>query len=98
MLYSQYANPKELIRMYIKRGRFGEFVTNILRQEEKRKKEEAEKDNERKLWMIYVHSMSGKSFNEWKRENVKPVNKSGGDLDMTVQDQEEIMNKLFSNR
>lgn len=84
--------------MYIKRGRFGEFVTNILLQEEKRKKEEAEKDNEQKLWMMYVHSMSGKSFNEWKQEVVKPVKNSGGDLNMTVQDQEEILNKLFPNR
>jgi len=84
--------------MYIKRGRFGEFVTNILRQEEKRKHEEAEKENEQKLWMMYVHSMSNKSYNDWKRECVKPVNKSGSDLDMTLQDQEEILNKLFPNR
>lgn len=86
------------MRMYIKRGRFGEFVKNILLQEDKRKKEEAEKENEQKLWMIYVHSMSNKSFNDWKNEVVKPENKTGGDLDMTVQDQEEILNKLFPNR
>ena len=84
--------------MYIVRGRFGEFVTNILRQEEKRKQEEAEKENEQKLWMMYVHSMSGKSFNDWKREVVKPESKTGGDINMTVQDQEEILNKLFPNR
>lgn len=84
--------------MYIKRGRFGEFVTNILHQEAERRQEEAEKENERKLWMMYVHSMSGKSFDEWKREVVKPANKAGGDLNMTVQDQEEILNKLFPNR
>lgn len=85
------------MRMYIKRGRFGEFVKNILLQEDKRKKEEAEKENEQKLWMIYVHSMSNKSFNDWKNEVVEPENKTGGDLDMTVQDQEEILNKLFPN-
>lgn len=84
--------------MYVKRGRFGEFVRNILHQEEQRKKEETKKDNEHKLWMMYVHSMSGKSFNEWKHENVKPVEKAGGDLNMTVQDQEEILNKFFPNR
>lgn len=84
--------------MYIKRGRFGEFVTNILLQESKRKQEETEKENEQKLWMIYVHVLPDKSFDEWKREVVKPANKAGGDLNMTVQDQEEILNKLFPNR
>ena len=67
LLYSRYANPKELMRTYIKRGRFGEFVENIISAENKRRKEEAEKENEHKLWTMYIHSMSDKSFIDWKK-------------------------------
>lgn len=55
------------MRTYIKRGRFGEFVENIVSAENKRRKEEAEKEEEHKLWTMYIHSMSDKSFIEWKK-------------------------------
>ena len=68
MLYQRYANPKELMRAYIKRGRFGEFVDKIINSHNQRKREEAEKEEEHKWWTMYVHSMSDKSFEMWKRE------------------------------
>ena len=55
------------MRTYIKHGRFGEFVDNIINAENKRRKEEAEKENEHKLWTMYIHSMSDKSFIDWKK-------------------------------
>lgn len=58
----------ELMRLYINQGRFGEFVTEILYMDFKRKQEEAEKEEDNKLWLAYIHSMSDKSFNEWKAE------------------------------
>lgn len=66
LLYSRYSNPMELMRIYIDTGRFGEFVTEILSMDEKRKQEEAQKEEDNKLWLAYVLSMSDKSFNEWK--------------------------------
>ena len=71
MLYQRYANPKELMRAYIKRGRFGEFVDNIINSHNQRKREEAEKEEEHKWWTMYVHSMSDKSFEMWKRELIQ---------------------------
>lgn len=53
--------------MYINNGRFGEFVTEILAMDVKRKEEEARKEDDNKLWTAYL--LSGKkdqSFNEWK--------------------------------
>lgn len=66
LLYSRYASPMEFMNTYINTGRFGEFVTNIIKMENKRKREEADKDNDGKLWQLYVHSMPDMSFNEWK--------------------------------
>jgi hypothetical protein len=57
----------EFMKMYINQGRFGEFVEEILAMDRKRKDEEAEKENDNKLWTAYL--LSGKkeqSFNEWK--------------------------------
>lgn len=56
------------MKTYIKRGRFGEFVDNIINSHNQQKREEAEKEEEHKWWTMYVHSMSDKSFLEWKRE------------------------------
>lgn len=56
------------MQSYIKRGRFGEFVENIINADYERKREEAEKEEEHKWWTLYVHSMSDKSFTEWKKE------------------------------
>lgn len=53
--------------MYINNGRFGEFVTEILAMDKKRKDEEAEKENDNKLWTAYLLSgAKEQTFNEWK--------------------------------
>ena len=68
LLFSRYASPLDFMKLYIDQGRFGEFVEGIIGLENKRKKEEEEKENDDKLWQAYLHSMSEKSFIEWKRE------------------------------
>lgn len=68
LLYSRYASPMELMQIYINQGRFGEFVTEVLEMNYKRKLEEAEKENDHKLWDIYVKGVIDKSFTEWKKE------------------------------
>lgn len=67
LLYHRYSNPLELMHQYINTGRFGEFVTEILSMDAKRKQEEAEKEEDNKLWLAYILSMSDKPFNEWKK-------------------------------
>jgi len=56
------------MNIYINQGRFGEFVTNIIELTNKEKKEAFEKDDENKMWELYLHSHSDKSFNKWKEE------------------------------
>ena len=97
MLYTRYANPKELISIYVKQRRFGEFVDNVINKENQRRQEEADKENEQKLWQLYVHSMTDKSFNDWKAQVLQssvtaPV---GKDADLTDSDIDKIMKKLF---
>lgn len=56
------------MNIYIEQGRFGEFVSEILEADYKRKQEEAEKESDNRLWLAYIHSHSEKSFNEWKAD------------------------------
>lgn len=51
---------------YIKRGRFGEFVYRVIDRENQRRKVEAEKEEDNRLWIAYVHSMAEKSFPDWQ--------------------------------
>ena len=74
LLYSRYSNPLEFMRLYIENGRFGEFVENIISMDNKRKQEEAENENERKFWELYVHSQSDKSYKDWKAEVIRNSN------------------------
>ena len=53
---------------YINQGRFGEFVSNILEMDHKRKQEAAKKENDDRLWSAFIRSGSDKSFNDWKEE------------------------------
>lgn len=55
------------MKQYISQGEFGEFVENIIRLDEQRKNEQNEKEEDAKLWNMYVHSMSSESFNDWKK-------------------------------
>lgn len=102
LLYSRYASPMELMNIYIENGRFGEFVEKIVELDNERKREAAEKENEHKLWMMFVHSgVTDMSFNEWKKNNIKGNVKqentvqNGTDEDMTDDDIENIVNRFF---
>lgn len=68
LLYSRYASPWEFMRLYIEQGRFGEFVSEILAMDAKRKQEAAKEKDDDRLWAAYIRSMSDKSFNDWKKE------------------------------
>ena len=57
----------ELMKIYIDQGRFGEFVTEIIDMDFKRKQEEAEKEEDNRLWLAFIHSASDKNFSEWKK-------------------------------
>lgn len=87
------------MRTYIKRGRFGEFVENIINAENERKRKEAEKEEEHKWWTMYVHSMSDKSFIEWKKELMeqkKPESYSmtNEQVEATKQDAKGILQRI----
>jgi len=89
----------EFMHLYIEQGRFGEFVEGILELDFKRKKEEAEKENEDRLWTWYVHSMSEKSFIDWKKELMeqkKPESYSmtNEQVESTIQDSKGILQRI----
>ena len=99
MLYRAYSNPLDLMNRYINQGRFGKFVTGFLESEYERRKEEHEKDNDWKLWVMYVHSYSDKTFGEWKSEVTKKAKtdtrKANKDYDLTDDGIKSIVNELF---
>ena len=100
MLYRAYSSPMDLMNRYINQGRFGDFVKGFLEAEFERRKEEAEKDNEWKLWVAYVHSYSNESYNEWKKRVCQPASTNrtrGKDEDLTEEGIEKIIGKLFSS-
>ena len=80
LLYAKYASPMDLIKMYINRGRFGEWVTSVLDEEHQRLKDEAEKEDNWKLWIMYTHLASvgavEESFVDWKERVCKPAIKN----------------------
>lgn len=103
MLFSRYASPFEFMRLYIEQGRFGEFVTEIISAENKRRKEQAEKEDEEKLWAAYVHSYSDKSYSDWKSEIMRPASRERErskkrDEDMTKADIDNLMKRLFKEK
>lgn len=83
LLFSRYASPLDFMKLYIDQGRFGEFVEGIIGLENKRRKEADEKENDDKLWQAYIHSMSDKSFIEWKKE-LKQGNKESNNQPATL--------------
>lgn len=77
-------------------GRFGEFVSEIIKAENERRKETEEKENEQKLWELYLHSYSDKSFVDWKSEiQTKTNEQKTKDENMTEDDIVNIINELF---
>lgn len=100
LLFSKYANPMESIALYINRGLFGEFVTHTIDRENERIRKEAEKDEEWKLWTLFLHSSSDESFADWKKKVLKKTDqkqKRGRDEQLTDDGIKAIINKLFPN-
>ena len=102
LLFSRYASPFEFMRPYIEQGRFGEFVTEIITAENNRRKEQAEKEDEEKLWTAYIHSYSDKSYSDWKSEIMRPESRDRQrskkrDEDMTKDDIDNLMKRLFKD-
>lgn len=96
LLFTKYANPQECIALYIERGRFGDFVTNIIDQENERLRKEAEKEEDWKLWTLFLHSSSGESFNDWKKRILKTgERKHGADENLTDAGIKAIIDSLF---
>lgn len=85
--------------MYIKRGRFGEFVQQFLESEYKRKKDKAAEDKEWKLWLAYVHSYSEETFGSWKQKVDGSVDRSAepnsNDANLDDNGIMSIINNLF---
>jgi hypothetical protein len=99
MLYRAYSNPLDLMNIYINQGRFGKFVTGFLEAEYERRKEEAERDEDWKLWMMYIQSYSDKTFGQWKSEVIKnaktQTHKTNKDDDLTDDGIQTIVNRFF---
>lgn len=111
LLYSRYTSPFEFMNLYMNQGRFGEFVTEIYEMEFKRKKQEEEKENDNRLWSLYIRSMSDKTFLEWKRDLIVPAldRKSGSseisesnaitqdEIEAMIQKSQNILNNFVPN-
>lgn len=104
MLYARYSSPMDLMRTYINHGRFGDFIQGFIQAENDRKKAEADRDEELKEWIAYVHSDTEKSFNDWKAELIekaeaktrnKTGRKAGRDEDLDDKGIQAIINKVF---
>ena len=98
MLYTRYNDPMDLMNRYINQGRFGKFVTGFLEAEYDRKKAEAEKDLDWKLWMMYINSMTDMSFGEWKESvlnNASEKTRKNKDDDLTDDGIQAIFSNLF---
>lgn len=70
---------------------------SILEMDIRRKKETAQKDDEDKLWLAYIHSMTDKTFTDWKDElKQEPVLYSMSDkqIDTVKQQAKEILRKV----
>lgn len=90
----------DCISFYVNRGRFGEFVTNIITQENDRVRKEAEKEEDWKLWTLFLHSSSGESFNEWKKkvlQSGEKKQKRSADENLTDDGIKAIITNLFPN-
>lgn len=91
----------DLMARYINQRRFGAFVNGFMEAEYERRKQEAEKENELKLWIAYVHNYSDETYDEWKKQifgtsstTKKPVK---SDADLTDEGIQSIIDSLFTD-
>lgn len=103
LLYARYSSPMDLMSLYIRQGRFGTFVEEFLKLDNERRKAEAEKEQRRELWAMYIHSYTSESFEEFKKRVCKPISTTNGstrtgsrDADLDEQGVKSIMDSLFS--
>lgn len=89
----------DLMARYINHGRFGAFVQGFIEAEYERKKQEAEKENDLKLWIAYVHSYSDKTYDEWKKQifGTSTTKPRKSDADLTDNDIKSIFDSLFTD-
>ena len=88
----------DLVNSNINRGQFGKFVTSFLEAEYQTRKEEAEKDDDWKLWVMYIHSSADESFLDWKKRvlgNTGSKRKANRDNDLTDDGINAIITDLF---
>ena len=101
LAYRKYADPGKLFNLYIVDGRFGELVEKIIDDENKRLNQEAEKENDRRWWELYLHASNteNKSYLQWKKEMISSQRTNTGkrDADMTEKDKITLLKKLFPN-
>lgn len=88
LLFSKYASPYPLLEEIISEYRLSEFVYSL-----------AEKENERKLWEIYLSLVSNPysevgSFNEFKQKHEPPKVDKTINLGETVKNSYEILQKF----
>lgn len=99
LLYSRYADPGGFMSVYIEQGRFGEFVARISEMNMQRKKEAVQKENDDRLWLAYIHTITDKSFYSWKEEMLQ-VKESAhyamtdSQVDSVKQQAKEILNRI----
>ena len=104
MLYRAYSCPMDLMTRYVNQGRFGNFVSEFLTLETERRKAEAEKEQRRELWAMYIHSYTDETFGDFKDRVCKPASTTkgsttqaaNGDANMTIKDAQAIMDSLFT--
>lgn len=104
LLYSRYSSPMDLMNLYINQGRFGTFVDEFLKLETERRKDEAEKEMEHKLWTMYIHSDSHESFDDFRKRVCKPASTTHGsttrassDANLDEKGVSDILNGIFQN-
>lgn len=98
MLYHRYSSPMDLMARYINQRRFGAFVHEFIQAETKRRQDEEEKDNEWKLWFVYIQSGSNKCFNDWRDEVMSQTSTTKAhnrDHELTDDGISSIIGKLF---
>lgn len=82
MLYQRYACPFDYLDTLLELGRLYDGIKGTLY-----------KDNDDKLWQLYLHSMPTKSFNEWKESM---ANKQANSKGLTQTEMGSIINKSNS--
>lgn len=85
----------EFMHLYIEQGRFGEFVTEILLAEKRRKEELSQKEENDRWWDLYLHSYSDKSFIQWKEELTGRREDTVTTTNKEVEDVDSIIKRLF---